>query len=171
MKFRDSKEQEAHLGPLFATTLMADKPIFGNGSFKNPQVADALRAEFEKTIHSGVDIIFDSEDPANKEASSVEDESKNLKNLNLDDDSRVAKGKGKAILSNREVHDLDHYATHRARPGSKDHHEILDHIMLKRAQDGYLFNCNANVSLMEDDLWLQDAWMWIRGGFGLFFPT
>lgn len=161
MKFNDPKEQEAHLGPLFATTMMADKPIFGNASFKNPEVADSLRADFEKAVHSGADIIADLEDPT-KNLTLDDDELEKLQNLQLEE-GQIEKGKGKAVWTSRERHDADHYATHRARPGSKMHHQILDHIMLQRALDGYLFNCDINIRLTKDDLWLQDSWVWIKG--------
>lgn len=42
-------------------------------------------------------------------------------------------------------------------------HEILDHIMLLRAREMYLFNCATNHKIVSDDQCLQDVWAWVAG--------
>ena len=40
---------------------------------------------------------------------------------------------------------------------------ILDHTMLLRAREGYLFNFQRNQEVVADDIWLQDVWAWVAG--------
>ncbi|EGO57788.1 hypothetical protein NEUTE1DRAFT_122147 [Neurospora tetrasperma FGSC 2508] len=40
---------------------------------------------------------------------------------------------------------------------------ILDHTMIFRAKEGYLFNYRRNQQIVADDPWLQDMWAWITG--------
>lgn len=41
---------------------------------------------------------------------------------------------------------------------------VLDHIMLIRAREGYLFNYEKNQKIVADDSWLRDVWAWVAGG-------
>ncbi|OAA58564.1 WD40 repeat-like-containing domain protein [Niveomyces insectorum RCEF 264] len=38
---------------------------------------------------------------------------------------------------------------------------VLDHVMLLRAKEGYLFNCKLNREIVSDDPWLRDVWGWV----------
>ncbi|CAK7271614.1 hypothetical protein SEPCBS57363_004712 [Sporothrix epigloea] len=38
---------------------------------------------------------------------------------------------------------------------------VLDHVMLLRAKERYLFNCALNQEIVADDPWLQDVWGWV----------
>ncbi|KAK3375337.1 hypothetical protein B0H63DRAFT_276623 [Podospora didyma] len=40
---------------------------------------------------------------------------------------------------------------------------VLDHTMLIRAKEGYLFNCEKNQQVVSDDPWLRDIWAWVGG--------
>ncbi|KAK5664035.1 hypothetical protein OQA88_249 [Cercophora sp. LCS_1] len=40
---------------------------------------------------------------------------------------------------------------------------VLDHTMLLRAKEGYLFNYEKNQKIMADDSWLRDVWAWVAG--------
>lgn len=40
---------------------------------------------------------------------------------------------------------------------------ILDHFMIFRAKEGYLFNYRRNQQIVADDPWLKDMWAWITG--------
>lgn len=39
----------------------------------------------------------------------------------------------------------------------------VNSLMLARIKQGYLFNCLKNISILEDDPWLQDVWTWMEG--------
>lgn len=40
---------------------------------------------------------------------------------------------------------------------------VLDHIMLARAKESYLFDCRRNRTVISDDHWLKGVWGWIEG--------
>ncbi|KAK3357510.1 hypothetical protein B0T25DRAFT_622287 [Lasiosphaeria hispida] len=40
---------------------------------------------------------------------------------------------------------------------------VLDHAMLLRAKEGYLFNYEKNQKVVADDPWLRDVWAWVAG--------
>lgn len=40
---------------------------------------------------------------------------------------------------------------------------VLDHVMLLRAREKYLFDCRANRTVVADDPWLKGVWAWIEG--------
>lgn len=40
---------------------------------------------------------------------------------------------------------------------------VLDHTMLLRAREGYLFNYQRNQKVVSDDVWLRDVWAWVAG--------
>lgn len=42
-------------------------------------------------------------------------------------------------------------------------HAVLDHIMLLRAKEKYLFSTETNQRVVADDPWLQDVWGWVAG--------
>ncbi|KAK0623529.1 hypothetical protein B0T14DRAFT_182495 [Immersiella caudata] len=43
---------------------------------------------------------------------------------------------------------------------------VLDHTMLLRAREGYLFNYIKNQKIVADDSWLSDIWAWVAGAEG-----
>jgi hypothetical protein len=65
--------------------------------------------------------------------------------------------------TSREVHDKLHYSTLSLVPSRKPRSELLDHVMLRRALDGYLFDCKINKTVATHDQWLQNLWEWIQG--------
>lgn len=42
-------------------------------------------------------------------------------------------------------------------------HIVLNHIMLLRAKEKYLFHTKTNQKVVADDPWLQDVWAWVAG--------
>lgn len=40
---------------------------------------------------------------------------------------------------------------------------VLDHVMLLRAKEKYLFDCRVNRAVVSDDPWLKSVWGWIEG--------
>ncbi len=41
--------------------------------------------------------------------------------------------------------------------------KVLDHVMLLRAKEKYLFDSGVNRVVVSDDFWLRDVWAWIAG--------
>lgn len=49
---------------------------------------------------------------------------------------------------------------------------LLDHTMLFRAKEGYLFDYAKNSRIVSDDPWLRDVWAWVAGEyFNHYIPT
>ncbi len=40
---------------------------------------------------------------------------------------------------------------------------IVDHVMLFRAKEKYLFDFSLNQTIVADDPWLREAWAWVAG--------
>lgn len=40
---------------------------------------------------------------------------------------------------------------------------ITKDVIRRRCEEGYLFDCNKNISIVSDDPWLQDVWDWVAG--------
>ncbi|RYP63615.1 hypothetical protein DL770_009348 [Monosporascus sp. CRB-9-2] len=66
-------------------------------------------------------------------------------------------------LSNRQLHEKLLALTQATRGLPKDAQAVLDHVMLLRAKENYLFDCASNREIVADDPWLQDLWDWIAG--------
>ena len=67
------------------------------------------------------------------------------------------------ICSSRELHDRSHYLTFRGSSPPNPSNELPSHVMLNRAEDGYLFDCKKNQLIAANDHWLRDVWEWIEG--------
>ncbi len=66
-------------------------------------------------------------------------------------------------VSNRQLHEKLLALTQGARGLPKEAQMVLDHTMLLRAKERYLFDCAVNREVVADDPWLQDLWDWIAG--------
>jgi hypothetical protein len=40
---------------------------------------------------------------------------------------------------------------------------VVDHAILLRAKEKYLFDGHTNQSIVADDPWLRDVWAWVAG--------
>ncbi|KAL1837983.1 hypothetical protein VTK73DRAFT_4493 [Phialemonium thermophilum] len=167
------------LGPLFVDNALSDIPLFGPDKADVPAlVKAALRAPM----------------PADRLV--VDEHGRGLPPLDLSGAPSVA-DKIQAITTYSRTH-LTAAATSEARKQPKTHgsqdgplsqrqrHErlleerthtlglpsegqvVLDHIMLLRAREMYLFNAATNQKIVADDPYLQDVWAWVAGMCGLF---
>lgn len=66
-------------------------------------------------------------------------------------------------VSNRQLHEKLLALTQGAKGLPKEAQAVLDHTMLLRAKERYLFDCAENREVVADDPWLQDLWDWIAG--------
>lgn len=169
MNFDSRAEQEANIGPLLATALKDAIPVFGIDSYKNPAKRAALNAAVKSMVHTSGDHVVDLVDPSYSTTLSALHVSSDTKD---EKPSQQPKARETAIqdnevpalqepLSSTEQHDEEHYGNLRTKPGTKEHHEYLDKVMLRRAKNGYLFNSRLNMSLVSEDRWLQDVWKWV----------
>ena len=66
-------------------------------------------------------------------------------------------------VSNRQLHEKLLALTQNARGLPKEAQMVIDHVMLLRAKERYLFDCAVNREVVSDDPWLQDLWDWVAG--------
>jgi hypothetical protein len=171
MNFADPSEREKVLGPLFATAAKADVPIFGPNKFASTSIKTVLNAAIKKSLHSEADPVVDllaSTDPAlepfKEEISRLQISSKVGKGKWVDSKiSSIEPDAPSKVYSSRELHDRSHYSTFRVPPTSNRGSELPSHVMLNRAEDGYLFDCKKNQLIVANDNWLRDVWEWIEG--------
>ena len=181
MKFTDSAEQERILGPLFETEATADVPIFGAEKFNSQKAKSLLKAAIKRSLQLKEDPVIDllaPEDFKMGQSPSVIDLSSDpltnqLSQTHLNDtvekghkaqlESSGINAGAKKVFSSRELHDKSHYSVLSLESPTKSKSELLDHMMLQRAMDGYLFDCQKNKTLVVGDQWLQDVWEWIAG--------
>ncbi|KAI0603036.1 WD repeat domain-containing protein [Biscogniauxia sp. FL1348] len=65
--------------------------------------------------------------------------------------------------SNRQLHERLLATTLDTKGFPKMAHVILDHVMLLRSKERYLFDYAANRDIVSDDPWLRDLWDWVSG--------
>ncbi|KAG9234249.1 hypothetical protein BJ875DRAFT_401398 [Amylocarpus encephaloides] len=178
MNFTEPNEREKVLGPLFSGAEKADVPVFGSDRFSSINTKEKLVAAIKAAVHSKQDPVIDllaknttNVDQSNSTDGDVKALEDSLSKLGLL--KRPSKGKGKAIVpslieetkvaaSSRDWHDQMHYTIIGLTPTDKSNSETRDNIMLRRAVEGYLFNPDLNIGLVEPDEWLQGAWVWVK---------
>jgi hypothetical protein len=181
LKFKDPKEQEATVGPLFATAAKADAPVFGPVDFTSTEATQKITAAIRKAIHSTDDPVVDllvTADSAIPRSLDCLDLASKPSSENLSKPgiltSKTNKDRannvqspgatdGKKFYTSRELHDKSHYSAHGLTPATKSKSELIDSVMLRRALNGYLFDCKKNWKLVEGDQWLQEVWEWVSG--------
>ncbi|KAJ9155102.1 WD repeat domain-containing protein [Pleurostoma richardsiae] len=179
MEFEPSQIAQT-LGPLFMEDALDDIPIFGeNKADVETLVQGALRARLPDE-----DIVVDREastTPLPKsfhEAGSVAEKLRVLRKYAnevlhppveelLSEKSSVS-GKEKTQPptgppSNRELHEKLLKSVMDTKGFPKAAQVILDHVMLLRAKERYLFDMERNHIVLADDPWLRDVWSWIGG--------
>jgi len=65
--------------------------------------------------------------------------------------------------TNQELHELHLSSLVGAKGFPMEAQKVIDHTMLLRAKEKYLFDCEANRKVVSDDPWLRDVWAWIAG--------
>lgn len=173
MEFADPNERDKILGPLYATAAKAELPFFGDDRFTSRNALQLLNMTVQQNLQSEDDPVIDlfttkkptrSQSPSNISRSGGW-LSEDLDRMKVETQGKHREGKlttSKEISTHRESHDKAHYTT-RVDSTSKSKAELLDHVMLRRAIGGYLFDCKLNKDIVEDDMWLRGVWEWIEG--------
>lgn len=177
MKFDTSQTIET-LGPFFVENALSEIPIFG------PHKADvgAIAEEALKTYAPEDDLLIDEAAstlplPENfLGAKSVAEKLQALRayiqdiSRSKETDSGAPSRKLSSISldptpgsSNRSLHENLLKSTAELTGFPKAAQVILDHVMLLRAQEKYLFDCRVNRAIVADDPWLKSVWGWIGG--------
>ena len=164
MNFEDGSERVKVREPLFAAAAKLNVPAFGLEKFQLPKTQNLLNKTIKKSLRSPENPIVDLVSLACSDLSQshlVSDVDKSAAQL-------LTSNK---VYTRREVHDKLHYSTISLGSSRKPSNELLDHFMLRRALDGYLFNCKVNKTVVTDDQWLHDLWEWIQGKFSVIFKS
>jgi len=156
MNFEDSSERVLVRGPLFAAAAKLSVPVFGPEKFQYLTSQPLLNAAIKKALRSPEDLVVDLLLRADSE----------LSQSHLLSDAAISTSQSSSsnkVFTSREVHENLHYSMLSLGSSRKLNSELLDHVMLRRALDGYLFDCGVNRIVATDDHWLQDLWEWIQG--------
>ncbi|KAH9222678.1 hypothetical protein DL95DRAFT_325636 [Leptodontidium sp. 2 PMI_412] len=180
MRFADPVEREKVLGPLYSTAAKADVAVFGPERFTTKSVTATLHAEVKKALESAEDPVVDLLAPQDSAlgarastASAPESLGDDFTQVNLEpkeskrpfvaENSSSESTLPTKTYSSQELYERSHYTAISRIPSSKTTRDQLDHVMLRRAINGYLFNPKTNKNVVTDDPWLQDVWEWIAG--------
>ncbi|KAF2972185.1 hypothetical protein GQX73_g1452 [Xylaria multiplex] len=79
----------------------------------------------------------------------------------LDKTSSDIVGSGIGLVSNRQAHENYLTTILNTRGFTKEAQVVLDHIMLLRSKEKYLFDYPVNINITSDDPWLKDLWLWV----------
>ncbi|KAH8815808.1 hypothetical protein F5884DRAFT_194861 [Xylogone sp. PMI_703] len=188
LEFADKDEAAQAYVPLYATEAKTSIPVFGPGRFR-PEKTEALAMEaVDQHTKSKADPVLDLlvppelrldldpsfeyqsliSRPCGEQLQSIRLAQDKYEEVRAANNERLENSKdtvttptSKQIHSSRELHDRSHYSTLNMSLLSKPEKELVNHVMLKRALEGYLFNCETNKAILSDDYWLQDVWDWI----------
>ncbi|KAI1429230.1 hypothetical protein F5Y12DRAFT_782001 [Xylaria sp. FL1777] len=70
-------------------------------------------------------------------------------------------GEGTGLVSNRQAHENLLATTLNTKGFAKAAQIVLDHVILLRSYEKYLFDYAANINIVSDDPWLKDLWLWV----------
>lgn len=187
MKFEPGQTSEM-LAPVFIEDALSEIPIFG------PEKADvgAIAAEALEARLSADDLLQDtaaSDVPlplAFNQANTVAEKLRALRayiqdvnQANSDDNDghqgyydNVERLSGISLEhssshSNRSLHEALLGSTMGTAGFPEEAQVVLDHVMLLRARERYLFDCRVNRAIVADDPWLKGVWGWIEGKIGI----
>ncbi|GKT53296.1 WD repeat domain-containing protein [Colletotrichum tofieldiae] len=181
MEFEPSQSSDM-LGPLFVEEALSDIPIFG------PNKAD-VQSIVEKTLQSRFSAAelnsrlvgnADKAPPALDKSKSTAERMRalrsELKGKVRDSETNGAESSAmeesissfaqlsisrEGPVSCRHMHESLLSLPLKAPDLSTEAQCLLDHVMLLRAKEKYLFDCNINRVVVSDDPWLRYVWDWI----------
>jgi len=170
LNFQDPNERASVLGPLFATEVKASIPVFGSEKFTSKKTEKVVKAAVKQALQSTQDpvtILLPGAAPRPGSRSlpveSLGDRLGKLHMPSLHGSSNEITPEAAKLFSSQELHDRSHYSSISLTTSNKLQTDILDNVMLRRAKDGYLFDCKVNKAIVKADHWLQDVWEWIEG--------
>lgn len=183
MKFEPGQTSEI-LGPVFIENAISEIPIFG------PDKADAgaIARKALETYLPEDELLLDTEASdaplpvAFTQATTVADKLRALRayvhevaradsldkdgHQGLDDEVEQLTGvslKSSSSSSSRALHERLLGSTMETAGFPRGAQVVLDHVMLLRAREKYLFDSRANRTVVADDPWLKGIWAWIEG--------
>lgn len=184
MQFETNQTKET-MGPFIVENALFDIPIFGPDRADIDAIADTTLEEYDPEGELLVDELASSADLPESfaVATTLAEKMKALRKYiwginrpDIDEDdfektdhptmlSRLqADGPQETSQhSSRSLHEALIKSTMETAGFPKPAQVVLDHIMLLRAQERYLFDCRVNRAVVDDDPWLKSVWGWIGG--------
>lgn len=181
----EPRQTKETMGPFIAENALSDIPIFGPGKADVDAIAESTVEESNPAGQLLVDELASSTvlPESFATARSLAERLKALRRYiwginhpHIDEDefdqtdhptmlSRLqADGSQETSQhSSRSLHEALIKSTMETAGFPKPAQVILDHIMLFRAQEKYLFDCRVNCAVVDDDPWLKSVWGWIGG--------
>ncbi|KAI0166660.1 WD repeat domain-containing protein [Xylariaceae sp. FL1272] len=176
----DTAQYSEMMGSLLADEAVKDVPLFGEE--KLPTI-NLVSAAINSPQQPDIDNIISSEEEevlpeSFEDASSTADKLQILRRIfrktvhsydaSVGDGHEVLNGrnlenKSAGLMSNRQSHESLLSTMLDMRRCPKSGQIIIDHILLLRSKERYLFDYAMNVDIVSDDPWLQDIWHWISG--------
>lgn len=174
------------LGPLLAGQALSDAPIFGDESADiesmieylsrnktsskvSVEAVNAVKPRLPESFHKANTVAeklrvlraFVREQGLVSEESNLQSQLGNLKILDPEADDIHSASSG--VGSCREIHETL-LSTLVKSPGiPREAQVVVDHTMLLRAKEKYLFDAELNRGIARDDPWTRFIWDWVAG--------
>ncbi|RDA92773.1 hypothetical protein CP533_0813 [Ophiocordyceps camponoti-saundersi (nom. inval.)] len=171
MRFEPSQTVEM-LGTFLAEQALSEVPIFGSDKCR---IEERLQGALKNTSAVSTTVEHVDENPTPlpdsfHKAKSVASQLRSLRAYVRDDDGSAQTEDGHAndvslasnsLTSCREIHEelLSSLATAKGLP--REAQSVVDHVMLSRAKEKYLFDAAVNREVVSDDPWKRFLWDWI----------
>ncbi|KAI0419944.1 hypothetical protein F5X98DRAFT_383613 [Xylaria grammica] len=177
----DATQYPEVMGSLLVDDALKHTPLFGN---EKESVATIISQVLE-SLPPETDMIsdFEAEDPLlqsftettttagkiltlrkyNRKTSQSQDSGRHsgTPGESLDKTPSDATGSGIGLVSNQQAHENLLATTLNTKGFAKEAQVVLDHVMLLRSKEKYLFDYAANINIASDDPWLKDLWLWV----------
>ncbi|KAJ2984738.1 hypothetical protein NUW58_g5902 [Xylaria curta] len=183
MRFDTSQHSEV-MGSLLIDEAVKDIPLFGDGKISIATIASQVLglpppeedtvSDFEAnedhpqtftdmTTTAGRILALRKHAQATSWSWETSDGDRHMATLDdgLDKTSSDAAASSIGLISNRQAHENLLTATLHTKGFPKTAQVILDHVMLFRSKEKYLFDYPANMNIVSDDPWLKDLWLWV----------
>ncbi|KAH8879414.1 hypothetical protein GQ53DRAFT_834188 [Thozetella sp. PMI_491] len=153
------------LGPLRTEEALSDLSLFGPGKLDVASLVENSLDMFHM-MHLNGSMQDESLPKTVSEAKSVAEKLIALRRhyeTLPSTDQELATLQAEEPPSQRESHEKLLSNTFQIGSSSNKVQGILDHIMLLRAKERYLFDYTLNQEIVADDPWLRDVWAWVAG--------
>ncbi|GAP88501.1 putative WD repeat domain-containing protein [Rosellinia necatrix] len=174
MRF-DAPQYSEMMGSLLVDDAVKDIPLFGDMKTSveaiSSHIMDLLPPEIDPVLDfEAKDILPNSFTDANTTAGKIlalrkhvqsSGQPRELISDGPDKTPSDATVRGTGPVSNRQAHENLLSATLNARGLPKEVQVVINHAMLLRSKEKYLFDYSANVNIVAEDPWLKDLWHWV----------
>jgi WD repeat-containing protein mio len=162
MSFDGSQHSEM-LGPLLIDDTVKNIPLFGVDKPPVETIVSQVLQSSTPETDPIVDLEAKDQPPLSfREATTMAGKLVDLrKRAELSGHLLEATSKNAGLTSNRQLHENLLIRSLCITGFSKHEQSILDHVMLLRSKEQYLFDYSTDIDIVADDPWLKDLWLWV----------